>query len=600
MDAAKIKMGNGLLYKWEDNNHGLEHKCGTCKTVLSSPRAKKTCFGVHEEVCIKYHKTLFYLGNSNHCDACRKSIELHDKRHRAIATVIQKILLMDEVIVDSSPLSSKKRKTRKSDRINMFKVGSEDMDANEEEGDEWADVSTVYSFDDDPGSGRLHNPDTKENRAAKKTNKAEGKMAKNKKCLQIITAEDLNNINAALHPLRTPLGEKASNRQNANSLLDNNTIDANIAFNTRTFKYSSLRPTLQEKKLAKAQGMTLGDTPSPTAQDDSAITTAILLQLGIPTSAPPYAPKQRKSLLSRLRDLIITDLSAVENEEREIMMRMAGYWRYANRRTYNAMVRNNQLWDWATGEKLEEIEEVDEDDEDVSAVGDNQNTVQPNPAIEQYDADFILDARITHVVPRDPYASENNRTVNFDGIKDTRHLRRQSEPAPTITVTDLLLTEPIPRPLRIITPLPKTPKILTPRSLSPSLQPEPISDSSTTPTPNTLHPDPIIPDSPTTPTPYTLANNRFAPLAHRRSSNGLRSPRKEKHSFFQSSSKALSSPRKEMRSLSQPLFKLPLSPTRKGRGRGSKSPVGAGGGRSGAGRVGPLSWAGVVGRGAGI
>ena len=55
-----------------------------------------------------------------------------------------------------------------------------------------------------------------------------------------------------------------------------------------------------------------------------------------------------------------------------------------------------------------------------------------------------------------------------------------------------------------------------------------------------------------------------------------------------------------MRSLSQPLFKLPLSPTRKGRGRGSKSPVGAGGGRSGAGRVGPLSWAGVVGRGAGI
>lgn len=38
------------------------------------------------------------------------------------------------------------------------------------------------------------------------------------------------------------------------------------------------------------------------------------------------------------------------------MMRMAGYWRYVNRRTYNAMVRNNQLWDWATGEKLEELD----------------------------------------------------------------------------------------------------------------------------------------------------------------------------------------------------------------------------------------------------
>ena len=43
---------------------GTDHKCGICKTVLSSPRAKKTCFGVHEEVCIRYHFTLFYVGQS--------------------------------------------------------------------------------------------------------------------------------------------------------------------------------------------------------------------------------------------------------------------------------------------------------------------------------------------------------------------------------------------------------------------------------------------------------------------------------------------------------------------------------------------------------
>lgn len=97
-------MGNGLLYKWEGESGSLQravqtilltlecqtttmawvsrhlyfkgtsrleltyactdHKCGTCATVLSSPRAKKTCLGVHEEVCIKYHKTLFFLGKS--------------------------------------------------------------------------------------------------------------------------------------------------------------------------------------------------------------------------------------------------------------------------------------------------------------------------------------------------------------------------------------------------------------------------------------------------------------------------------------------------------------------------------------------------------
>lgn len=46
-------MPTGILYKWEENNHGLDHKCGTCATVLSSPRAKKTCFGKHEEVCTR-------------------------------------------------------------------------------------------------------------------------------------------------------------------------------------------------------------------------------------------------------------------------------------------------------------------------------------------------------------------------------------------------------------------------------------------------------------------------------------------------------------------------------------------------------------------
>ena len=48
---------------------------------------------------------------------------------------------------------------------------------------------------------------------------------------------------------------------------------------------------------------------------------------------------------------------AFKNDQVETMQRMAGYWRYANKRTYNEMVRNNEIWDWATGEKLPEITE---------------------------------------------------------------------------------------------------------------------------------------------------------------------------------------------------------------------------------------------------
>ena len=39
-----------------------EHKCGTCNTNLSNARAKKTCFGFHEEFCIRYHKTVHFIG----------------------------------------------------------------------------------------------------------------------------------------------------------------------------------------------------------------------------------------------------------------------------------------------------------------------------------------------------------------------------------------------------------------------------------------------------------------------------------------------------------------------------------------------------------
>lgn len=42
----------------------IEHNCGTCKTNLTNPRAKKTCLGVHQEVCCRYHKTLFFVGES--------------------------------------------------------------------------------------------------------------------------------------------------------------------------------------------------------------------------------------------------------------------------------------------------------------------------------------------------------------------------------------------------------------------------------------------------------------------------------------------------------------------------------------------------------
>ena len=61
---------------------------------------------------------------------------------------------------------------------------------------------------------------------------------------------------------------------------------------------------------------------------------------------PSNSSKGRKRLLNKLTIAIEADLLAHENEQAATMQRTAGYWRYANKRTYNFMVRNNEIWDW--------------------------------------------------------------------------------------------------------------------------------------------------------------------------------------------------------------------------------------------------------------
>ncbi|KAL2354500.1 hypothetical protein BJ546DRAFT_62322 [Cryomyces antarcticus] len=59
---------------------------------------------------------------------------------------------------------------------------------------------------------------------------------------------------------------------------------------------------------------------------------------------------------------ICDDLAQARNELAETMMRKAGYWRYVNRKTYNAMVANNEILDWETRGRLTAIVEDQNDD----------------------------------------------------------------------------------------------------------------------------------------------------------------------------------------------------------------------------------------------
>ena len=361
--------------------------------------------------------------------SCRKSTELHDKRHREIAELVQRILDGDEAAGVSSPLSTKKRKTRKCHAFDLYE-SPEDIDGDLETEYSWADSSTLN--DDEPEHGRIDLLDGKENVSSKKTQKAERKVAKNQNRFRVITTADMKRIYEAIHPAldRNPFSGQPPNHHATPGLPNDATISANITFSTRTFRYSSLRPAIHTKKVLKSNGTYPNHSTTPasiSATPSSHASTpmnTILHNLNISTSPPLHSRKERKSLLARLTTLIATDLECVNNEDRETMLRMAGYWRYVNRRTYNAMVRHNQLWDWETGAKLEEIEEENDcgDDED------GWETCTPSASspdtIEDYGDDYELGLGVEELklVDRESYRHDEDGVGNKEKPATARKL----------------------------------------------------------------------------------------------------------------------------------------------------------------------------------
>ncbi|MCJ1252357.1 hypothetical protein MMC24_000162 [Lignoscripta atroalba] len=388
----------------------------------------------------KFHTTVLCHYLLSAC-RCRKSLELHDKRHREIAGVVQRIHQLEETtdLSSASPLSCRKRKTRKSDELDMFKY---DADMADEDGEEGTEVSTTYEDETDVKGLQSYSVQGQKS-TTKKDKKAEKRAVKNRARVKVITTEDITRINEALHPVRTQLGSKSSNTHSSvnDGLTNNSTIDNNIAFNTSTFRYASLRQAIHAKKLAKWNGV---KTPTDTLSQDDSVMEIILGNLLVSTTVQ-MASKEGKALIAKLREAIQNDLTIAENEDRDTMMRMAGYWRYVNRRTYNYMVRNNELWDWSTGAKLEEIEEDDEVDEPGSQLEGAEpemiDPVETTVRVESYDDDFVIGTEELSLVNRESF-EEISIATGFDGVKDTRHLglRRESYISVPEPISSLPLT----------------------------------------------------------------------------------------------------------------------------------------------------------------
>lgn len=238
---------------------------------------------------------------------------------------------------------------------------------------------------------------------ARKAAKAERKIAKNQVRFDVVTKEDLEIVQDALHPEIKAAAEEITQGQ---GLYDNTIIDQNIGFTANTFRYSKLRQSVHAKKLFKNNGPPKDGNAIEDPKQVEEIAASICESLGIKTKQAKVS-KERKNLDSRLRNAITNDLVAYENEQAETMERMAGYWRYANRRTYNQMVENNELWDWATGQKLLKVDEepeldvIEEEDESPGADTHDANTplTTPMTSPESQDNDDGFDVPAYSISP---------------------------------------------------------------------------------------------------------------------------------------------------------------------------------------------------------
>ena len=299
---------------------------------------------------------------------------------------------------------------------------------------EWdGNASTLNNDDDDAQerkqcwSGSMESPD------ARKAAKAGRKAAKNQVLFDVITQQELAMVEKALHPQS---GKQASAVSNGQGLADNRTIEENIAFNSNTVKWSKIYRGNREEKIAKSNG---GKQKPNTIEQDNRVLSPIFDRLGISTDVSK-ANRERKSLDAKLRAAILGDLLAFENDQVETMQRMAGYWRYANKRIYNEMVRNNEIWDWATGEKLPEIREEAEldviEEEPENGEAGTQGVDMEGPVPDNWDdPDFELPAGAT-VLSLAPLIDRSNNNRKQSG-SDTNLDEEVEAPRDHISISKL-------------------------------------------------------------------------------------------------------------------------------------------------------------------
>ncbi|KAL1952943.1 hypothetical protein VTO42DRAFT_3927 [Malbranchea cinnamomea] len=316
---------------------------------------------------------MFHVGASHKCDACLRSNNMHEKRHREIAELIQDIQDIDSKELEAGNQSRSveeqgcTRNLLTIKRSMMLLLAPPSVHVK------------VPAKTDTEAMKRFQS--CKARREVKQAAKLEKDQRKARRRRQEkingqrpVSQELIERVGAAIHG---PSPSFASVKPGELSIKLLECINL----------HRSLESQLQKPKTPpKRRGGSKDREPSSKLQLD--YVRQVLCKLDVPPRS--NCTKERMELVEKAAKAIYQDIELVSKEATETLRRFAAYWksvwtlgilpfdthknpcikvsretnqsyRWANKKTYNAMIRQNQIINWETGEKLPEVDVDGED-----------------------------------------------------------------------------------------------------------------------------------------------------------------------------------------------------------------------------------------------
>ncbi|KAK3716171.1 hypothetical protein LTR37_006616 [Vermiconidia calcicola] len=241
------------------------------------------------------------LGTSSQCEPCRRSNEEHTKRHREIAEKIHELkLLKAEHTLPASPLTPR-----------AFNTSMHLLTLND------------------------NSPSTKKERKAAKNAKKVSEMTK------VLTCTDIEFVAKVLHP-NDSIDEVELERR----LLHDPDINDNRFFHKGTSNRREIRNVFVKKE-KRGNGKEV-------LRLEAEELDGILQLLNVSPITSTTSAGER-TIIAELRKKIEEYYVHDQNEKELMMMRKAGFWRWASSKAHKRLVENGKIWGVKDDRKLADV-----------------------------------------------------------------------------------------------------------------------------------------------------------------------------------------------------------------------------------------------------